>query len=293
VAAHAFTASDSLNAQSSAAGDLGGSVATGVSINIGRTGLIRASLQQLYRGLDAKSAGNLVTGVETSKSCADGGSISAKATIAVEGQVSSGDNVSITANNCVEGGLKLNGGVSFAFSDVTGTIGSEAAWSATLAILYSNFTTEAKGEVLRVNGDLRLGYSQTSSVVASASATGNSLQISFTRNGTTVVDRTMSNFNYSGTINSDVFTYSANYTLSGKLGKLGNTSYTVKTNTPFKATGSAFPSEGSLTVTATDNTALTLTALDSINVRIDLDTNGDGKIDETINTTWSDLSSRG
>jgi hypothetical protein len=294
VAAQAFTASASLNSQSSTASSVGSALPTGVSIDVGSSGLIGASLQQLYGGLRARTAGNLATGVQTTDTapCSGGGSITATGTVATQGTVSNGDSLSMTANNCVEGGLKLNGGMSITFSNVSGTVGSNSAWGATMAVQFSGLSIEANGDLVRANGDMTLAYNQTSSVVANASASGSSLQLSLARNGTTIVDRTLSNFGYDSSVNSDLFTYSANYTLSGNLARLGNTSYSVKTNTAFKQTGSAFPSAGSFTVTATDKTSATLTALDSINVRIDLDTNGDGAIDGSINTTWADLKKR-
>ena len=38
-----------------------------------------------------------------------------------------------------------------------------------------------------------------------------------------------------------------------------------------------------------NNSSARLTAIDNVNVRIDIDTNGDGAIDDTINTTWVEL----
>lgn len=292
VAAQAYAASESVSAQSGASGELAGSLVTGVTLHSGRSGVIGTSLRQLYRGLDAQTAGNLVTGVETTEACTNGGTISVSATVANEGQVSNGDSLSITTNGCVEGDVKLNGGIRFTFSNLTGTIGPDTTWSATLAIVYSNLTTEVNGEVLRVNGDLTVGYVQTNSLIAKASASSSSLQVTYTSNGETIVDYTLSSLNCEATINSSSYTHRADYTVSGKLGNLGNTSYTVTTNTRFEGNAGAFPSKGSMTVKATDNTSLTLTAVDSTNVRIDLDTNGDGGIDQTINTTWDDLASR-
>jgi hypothetical protein len=37
------------------------------------------------------------------------------------------------------------------------------------------------------------------------------------------------------------------------------------------------------------NSSARLTAIDNVNVMIELDVNGDGEADQTINTTWVDL----
>jgi hypothetical protein len=210
----------------------------------------------------------------------------------VSGTVSNGDSMSISAANCIEGAQKMNGTMTFGFSNLSGTIGSSSAWSGTLSLTFANVSLEENGEVARANGDMTLRYSQTGYLVATASASGASLQMVQVKNGATVADETLTNFSYDASLNANVTTYSVNFTLSGTLGKLGNSSYTVKTLTPFKETDGAYPSSGSVKITAGDNSTAIVTAVDSANVRIELDKNGDGVIDETINTTWVNLDSR-
>ena len=290
VAAHAFSASDGLAGQSNSSSTL----LTGVSTDTVSSGLLDSSLLQIYRALDVRSAANLVTGVTStaSASCTNGGTIAVTASIAVAGKISNGDSLSITATNCVEGTTKLNGGLGVTFSNMAGTFGSSSIWSGTLALTFTNLSVDTGTESSTANGDLTLIYSQTGFQNSTAVVSGNSLQLTLTKSGVTVVNRTLSAFKHTSSINSTLYTYNNNYTLAGNFPKLGNVSYAVKTITDFKKQAGSYPYQGSMIITAGDKTTATLTAIDSINVKIELDKNGDGVIDETINTTWVALKNR-
>jgi hypothetical protein len=66
----------------------------------------------------------------------------------------------------------------------------------------------------------------------------------------------------------------------------------VQYSTPvtFAGEGFDYPSSGALLVEG-ENSSARLTAIDNVNVTIEVDSNGDGVIDDTINTTWADLTS--
>jgi hypothetical protein len=61
----------------------------------------------------------------------------------------------------------------------------------------------------------------------------------------------------------------------------------VRYTTPVQFTGFDvdFPSTGELLVSG-NNSSVRLVALDNVNVRIDLDNDGNGTVDESIQTTW-------
>lgn len=288
--AYAFSGQRDLGAQSRTTESL----ATGVSVGSQPVGATAATLLALYKGLAATPLNNLVTGVVTSRTvaCAGGGSITAAANVLTSGSLNNGDSLSIAANSCAENGQLINGRLDFVFSDLTGTIGSTTAWSATLTITFSQFSVQSGGVTIIDTGDMTLAYSQTNAQVATESARGLSLQENLTKSDGTVITRTLTSYTFTDSVNGGTSTSSANFTLSGSSPKLGSVSFTVKTNTPFTVIGSADPSTGSMTVTAADKSSATLNVLDSATVRIDVDTNGDGVIDHTITTTWADLNSR-
>lgn len=290
VAAQAVNGNTAVNGGATTAG----SFATGVSISGGTTaqsGLVRTALEQLYKSLDIAPADNLVTGITTTRSaaCSNGGSVSVALTYATSSGLSNGDSMSITSANCIEGGKKTNGKLTITFSNLSGSIGSAFTWGATMAMEFANFSVEENGEVSTANGDMTMAYSQTNSQNNHALISGSALRATLARNGAAVLDETLSSYSISNTTAATLETQSGEFTFSDNMAAK-RTAYVVKTITPFKQTsGASYPYEGALTITAGNGSKATVTALSSTNVRIDVDTNGDGLTDQTINTTWSAL----
>lgn len=273
------------------------SLATGVTVDAtdaANSGLINTSLQQIYKTLENQPAANLVAGVTTSKSipCTNGGTILGTVTVAVSGKVSNGDSLTLTATDCIEGSKTLNGGFSVSFSNLSGTPGSANAWSGTLGLNFNKMKITKGTEVALANGDMALSINQLGYRDATASTTGNSLQLSLSRSGVAVIDRTLSAYSYTSAVKSNLETYSVNFTLTGDYKTVSNGSYSVTTSIPFKQLSGAYPYQGAFKVTGTGNTSVTLITLDNVNVRLDIDKNGDGVTDETVNTTWAAMAAK-
>jgi len=66
-------------------------------------------------------------------------------------------------------------------------------------------------------------------------------------------------------------------------------SYAFETPTTLTGAGGEFPSAGEILIHGADDTSARITALDNTNVRLELDTDGDGEPDESSDTTWTDL----
>ena len=60
---------------------------------------------------------------------------------------------------------------------------------------------------------------------------------------------------------------------------------------PFSGTGPNDPDDGSFVVTGASGSTLNVLVLDEVNVRILVDTDGDGEPEVTIDTTWDELRS--
>jgi hypothetical protein len=288
--AYAYSGVEGLGSQSST----GASLATGVSVKAATTGLIAGSLRQLYAGLNAQPVDNFAAGVTITESydCAGGGTISTSVIAAASDRISNGDTLSIIAANCVEDGDVMNGRIDYGFSNLSGTIGSSSAWGAKLTLNFRDFSIKSGGDSISANGDMTLNFNQTSYGVASASVSGSSLQLGETKSDRTVIDYTLTGYSFNFSVNASTVTFGGNFAIRGSSPRLGNVSFTVRSNAQFRAIGAGNPSVGSLTVIAADNSSATVTVLDSTNVKIDLDKNGDGVIEETITTTWADLRSR-
>ena len=209
--------------------------------------------------------------------------------VAKSAQLSPGDSLAISASNCQMDTAKINGGFTVIFNSISGTPSPAGAWNATLSANYTGFTAVSGADTVSVSGDMNMQITQAGAQDMSISATGNTLTIGVNSIGSSA-DATLSNYSYAGAFKSGVTTFSANYALSGNLPKLGSVAYTVKTSTEFrKQAGLTFPSQGVMTVTAADHSAVTLSVVDGNNVSVGIDKNGDGMNDETVASTWTAL----
>jgi len=288
VGARTYTLSAGLNSQVGSSSSLVG----GVAVSTPASGLIDLSLQQLYLALHAiPAAPRLVAGVTISETvaCTHGGSAVVSINVANSAQLSAGDSLAINASNCQMDTAKVNGGFTIIFNSISGTPSPAGAWNASLNANYTGFTSLSGADTVSVSGDMNMQITQAGAQDMSISASGNTLAIGVNSNGSST-DATLSNYSYAGAFKSGVTTFSANYALSGNLPKLGSVAYTVKTSTEFKKqAGLTFPSQGVMTVTAADHSAVTLSVVDGNNVSVGVDKNGDGVTDETVATTWTAL----
>lgn len=256
-------------------------------------GLANASLKQLKHVLHVAFL-NRATGFTNTftVNCAQGGTATIVLHAASAHQVSSGDTASVSADKCVDGNDTADGAISLDFNNVTGTPSSTSAWAASITLTFTNFTFDEGDDANTANGALTLVYDQTAARTATFSLTGDELQLLSDEAGN-VTDRRLSGFNTSGSLNGDVLTYRTAFTLSGEdLPRLGDGPYTVATSTDFVQQKGSNPSQGVLTVTASDSSSLTLTTLDPTNVNLALDANGDGTADLDMTTTWDALEDR-
>jgi hypothetical protein len=269
-----------------------GSLVTGVSVNGAPPSVLNAALDSLYRAASAQGS-NQVVGVSTSQTvtCAKGGSMLVTANVA-SSTFAAGDSISIDASACAEGNIVISGKVTFAFNSITGTPTVSSIWSGSFGLSFTNFSASEYGDTVVANGSMTVGITQTAPSTASITVSGTNVSLAgqyHTGNSSTL---TLKNFTETASITSMLQTTSLNYALDANVPKLGNVSYTVKTLNDFKQSVSAlYPYQGALKITASDNSSVTLTAVDSTNVTLGLDKNGDGVIDQTVNTTWAALES--
>ena len=273
VASQALTASSALNSQTNGSG----------------SGLANTSVKQLNKALGIAFL-NRAAGLTNTLTvnCPQGGTATITLKAASTRQVSTGDNVLVSADSCIDGTDTANGTINIDFTNVTGRPSSTSAWNGTMNVSFTDFTFNDGTASNTANGSLTLAYDQTAARVATFSLTGDTLRLRTTENGTET-ERALSGFNTSGSMNGDLFTYRTGFTLSGNTPQLSQSPYTVATLTDFTQQESSNPSQGALKVTASDGSSLTLTTLDTTNVSIALDSNGDGTADQTPTTTWSAL----
>ena len=283
VAANAYIATSAISDPSSSLND----VLTGVSISRANISVVTPVLKQVKRAYMRDTA-QLLTGVSISEACTGGGSITVEANLRNQQTVSNGDSIVMLANRCVEDGEMMNGTLRATFSNVTGDVLNSWVWSGTLDTRYDNFSVSSGTDTINVNGDMKIAITQTSPSNSSLTVTGTSLQASEQRSGTTVATRTLSDFTLSSTTSGSMVTSAASFAMSGNTSGLGQFSYSVRNIQPFVTIGASMPSSGALIVNGASS-SVTLTAVSSATVRLDLSDKASGAITQSTTMSWLDL----
>lgn len=287
VASTSYEASSAL--QGAGSGGVGALTGAVVQTSATRVDLMGAIVSQIGNIEPLLSAAPVpaVTGaqVSASVSCTNGGTVSLSLNdVNNDQQLSTGETASISFSACDEGGILLNGSLGLTNVTVTGDIATPlAAYSLQVTVTASGFTAVENGQTAGLNGGFVLSQSTSDGVSFSSSISGTSMQV--TEAGVTV---TLTNFQSDGTSNDSTgaFRLSTNATVSSSV--LGG-SVTIVTDTPFQGTAPDYPSSGQATITGANGTTVTLIALDSVNVRLQINSDGVPGVDQTIDTTWAAL----
>lgn len=254
-------------------------------------GLLNAAMTRLYSAMDKSDALSLLAARALSYNleCNGGGTATITLNVRRPDRLSSGDSVSINASDCVQDNDRANGTITVNFDNITGKPSSNSVWNGAMTLNFSDFSFENSVAANTVNGNLALTINQTAPRVATFDLNSNSLQLRRDQGGT-VTERTLSDFSTTGSLNSNVLTYRTNFTLAGNnFPRIQDGSYTVRTTTDFVQQKGSSPTQGALTVTASDNSSLNLTALANSNVNVVVDQNGDGTPEQNLTTTWDEL----
>lgn len=294
VAANAYAAAGVINGEATGGPVLIASTSTNVSSGTASKGIIDVTLKQIYKVVDAKSSGSLQINETTAQqyACTTSGTVTYSVTAAASGAVSNGDSITMTAANCVEGTVVMNGTFKVEFVAVSGTPSATSPWSATLKSTYTDFSVSDGTDGVSISGDMTMNINQVSPTNISYSVSGSSFVVTSTSGGITTTEN-LSGFSFSGSYINDEYTSTSEFTMTGTFPNLGTVSYVVTINTPFKQMASdSYPYQGLMTVTATDKSSVRLNVIDNTSVQIQIDKDGDGMYEETTTTTWAELAGR-
>ena len=189
-------------------------------------------------------------------------------------------------NNCDEGtGEVVNGMVRMTVDAFVGDL-VQGLYDLTATFVLTNLQVTTPADVITSNGTVTVALDTTMLPAIAASISGSSLT---TDSNTS--SETLGNFQTVQTVDAGV--QLSPYTLNSS-GTLDSSDLpgVVSYSTPvtFQGFDFDFPSSGEFLVSA-ENSSLRLIAVDNVNVRIEIDNDGDGIVDETIDTTWAALTS--
>lgn len=219
---------------------------------------------------------------ETTESCAVSGSITISGSFASELTVTAGDQFNTDFNTCNNGdGFVLDGIFDVEVTSFSGNLFS-GVYSLGSDLIFDDYELRADGLIIEVDGRLssletinQSGVTLTDSTDFLTTVTNGREQNLIDYSLTNVVD-----------FETDTYTIDTYGVLDdGDLG--GEVSFdTIQT---FTGTGFNSPSSGAMIIEGAEGSSIILTALNSVDVMLEVDANGDNVIDETIVTTWDAL----
>jgi hypothetical protein len=279
--------SASLNA-AAFGGELGGLGGVGVVGGPASPGLLSKleRLPVIGMGKVYTQTFNLTVGPITD-ACLISGSVTLTASVADPLTITAGDRITAIFDLCDDGdGVVLDGEMGLEFTAFTGSLDT-GLFSTVIAVHIEYGVSMDDGGVagpLWVGGDYAislntLAFPITTTAVSSEMEVwlyredGKSLRMKDFATNTSYDGNTFtSTITASGSVLSSEFEGQADYA-------------TVE---PFVMIGTSNPYTGQMLITGADNATIRVTALDDIMVRLQMDYNGDGAVDETRDMTWEE-----
>lgn len=216
-----------------------------------------------------------------SVNCASSGSFSVSATLANPEMLSQGDSITITFDACSDGEETQDGSIVLSITAFSGDTGAE--YSLAFSVEYNNLSFTEEGETSRISGDVSMSITFSEGVITTE----------FSSNAFSVVEdgreQTVTDYAITTAVNAE--DQSISLSVSGSLSsdELGGT-VSFATIEPFTASATDDdPVSGVLRITGADGATLTITVQDTVNVLLEIDSDGDGQVDQTIETTWQAL----
>jgi hypothetical protein len=238
----------------------------------------RATSTALTRFMQKDPFGPLVS------DCFGGGTETTAGNMAVLGALTAGDTINVDYLDCVsEFGETLNGRMEMTIVIFSGDL-IFGPFLLDASVLLIDFEVATAEDTILSNGDARVSLDTTGMPVVLMSISGSSLTAASLQSTETIT-------NYSTSQTVDV-TPPESYTLNSS-GTVDSSqlSGSISYSTPvtFQGQGAGYPFAGEMLITGSGNATIRLIALDAINVRIETDSNGDGVVDATEDTTWDDI----
>ena len=158
-------------------------------------------------------------------------------------------------------------------------------FSLQFTIQANNFSVTENGETASLNGGMTLSQSTTDGLSFTNSISGTSIALAETGGSAS-----LSAFVVSSTEDMSSGAYSFDITATVSSPEIGG-AVTIVTDITFQGVDPNDPFTGQGTITGANNSSVTLIAVDSVNVTLLVDADGDGVVDPdgTINTTWDAL----
>lgn len=226
----------------------------------------------------------------TTLACAGSGSIELAAGDADRsGRIdAAGENVALTFHDCIQGGSRLNGRLTLGLTATPSGSVAGGSYAVAAVLLLSNLSVDDGQVRLVASGPLTLSSSRSASGTGRDRIGTSALALSVTPAGGATAVYALHGYDADLTLNAGALaaTYAGTLTSS----RLGDRSVVFATTTPFvTAPGAVYPNAGVAIAMGSGGSKATLTVLDAAQVRLDLDTGGDGTVESTVTRPWTSL----
>ena len=225
-----------------------------------------------------------VTKLDTTSLCAADGSFTVTSQIADPITLSAGDRLTLEFFDCDDGaGQTLNGIYEILVNNFSGDV-LQGRFNLNATVTFDGFEITEGVELTALNGATTLNLDTSAPPITSISVSGVSLTVSDMTDSVTLTEFRTDVTQNAG-VAPEVYTMAASGGLSSTLFE-GDVNYSTPVS--FQGFAGEYPFPGELLVTGAGGASLKLMALDSINVRLEIDP-GDGSGIVTQDATWVEV----
>ena len=216
------------------------------------------------------------------EACLNSGSVTVSGEIANPLTLSAGDSFTLVFSECDDGEGTINGTYVMQITSFGGDLLS-GSFMLGMSVTLTGFSVTDAAGTLTANGSVSTTIDYTAAPTLSISMSSTSLTVS---DGTTT--ETLGSFSLMQTI--DELTASFSMTVSGDMTSTefsGRVSFS--TTTTLLGDGTSYAYTGEIRISGAASASIDVIVLDNVLVRLEIDLNGDGIVDEIIDTSWDEL----
>lgn len=224
--------------------------------------------------------------VQGTEPCDVAGEVTLSGNLADPTTLTVGDTITANFDNCDDGdGFVIDGRLALTVADVDGDVFTDV-FLLTLDMVLTDLTVTAEDETVAADGDLAYTFDTLAFPTILTALSGSELSVTETSQSVT-----FRNFYQTLEVDGGVVptTYVAEANGRLRTSALGG-SVDYETIEPIQASGEDNPpNTGEILVSGADNSQVRIVVVSEETVRLEIDTEGDGVVDEYIDTTWDAL----
>ncbi|WP_405243640.1 hypothetical protein [Lentisalinibacter salinarum] len=217
--------------------------------------------------------------------CAAGGTITLSGDVADPNTLTVGDTITALFENCDDNeGYVINGGIELTIAAIEGDPLTNV-FLVTLDMVLTGLVVTDDSGAATADGDLTLTVDSLDFPVILTALSGSELMLSETGLSVTFED-----YDHTLTVDTGVVPQTFLAEVFGRMGSsalAGTVDY--ETVVPIQATGDNPPYTGEILITGADDSRVRIVIVSEGVVRLEIDEDGDGVVDEFVDTTWDAL----